>query len=189
MVYHSMSTFVPFGVAEGFYGRINVATGADVARGLEKFLCGVRMNVRTKLKALGLSDERIAELVGGIDCYQDEVITKESFPVPSATNATVATNTHRDEEVVLAWANSLAEGAVCYTGPLPIRFFENPLVPVRVSDPVGYVQRWLRTLAYAHTVARAGGFSKWDSGYWNKTIKRGVDALTAMHAAGTAYTV
>ena len=86
-----------------------------------------------------------------------------------------------EQQHLLAWANALVEGAICYDGPLPLNFRESRLVPVWVNDPVGYVRRQLQALAFAHTMTRSDGFGDWRAPYWEVATARVLCALQAMH--------
>jgi hypothetical protein len=135
------------------------------------------MNAVVRLKALGLSDIRIAELLGATVPSREEFVSD-----PPATTATSATTT-QPEEAVLGWATALVEGVITYAGPFPVRFLESPLVPVQVFDPVNYARRWLQTLAFARVMVETGGFGPWGRDYYESNIAAGLAALQAMQTA------
>lgn len=139
------------------------------------------MDVSLRLKALGLSEERIAQLVGGGNIGASSA--PELFSEAPATSATCATNEDPVQAALLAWATGLVEGTISYAGPLPLTFHESPLVPVQVRDPVDYARHWLRTLAYTSLMVETGGFGRWSTAYWDEVIGRGLGALMAMRLA------
>ena len=138
-----------------------------------------------RLKALGLSEERIAQLVGQgtIGRYTAQGF----FSRAPTTSATGATTGDPGDVALLAWAVALVEGAISYAGPLPLRFKETPLVPVQVYDAVGYVRRLLQALAYAHTMVDSGGFGRWELDYWQCSISRALETLRELHRAMKPY--
>ena len=147
------------------------------------------MDTASKLRALGILEPRIAELIsesveeisqsGTFGHLQDQ----EYFSDPPATTATLATTIEHSKNELLIWATAFVEGTIRYEGELPLRFRERPLVPVQVFDVVGYARRQLQSLAYAQSMAACGGFGDWNADFWQMVVDDTFAALASLRTA------
>ena len=137
------------------------------------------MNPKVKLRAMGLSEERINELVSDNENYR--TVEERNFISPPASIATFATSYNR--ESILAWATALSEGSIHYEGSLPVHFRESPLVPVWIIDPPQYAQRCLKTLVHARIMLETDSSGRWGPAFWQEAIDRNINALSALRNA------
>ena len=152
------------------------------------------MDTASKLRALGILEPRIAELIGEsveeISQSGTSVHFRDQkyFSDPPATTATLATTSALSQDELLIWATAFVEGTINYEGELPLRFRERPLVPVQVFDVVDYARRQLQSLAYAKNMVACGGFGDWNADFWQMVVDDTFAALaslqTAVNAAG-----
>ena len=150
------------------------------------------MDTASKLRALGILEPRIAELIsesveeisqsGTFGHLQDQEYFSDP-PATTATLATLATTIEHSKNELLIWATAFVEGTINYEGELPLRFRERPLVRVQVFDVTGYARRQLQSLAYAKSMAACGGFGDWNADFWQMVVDDTFAALASLRTA------
>lgn len=86
-----------------------------------------------------------------------------------------------ERQELLAWASELAERDLILSEA--IRFEEEPLRPVSITDVSKYAVRHLRFIAKAGLEQRLGGWHIWTTDWWTEREHAALGSLAALRKA------